>query len=632
VKSIKIENEANPGTYFETDVFHQQITNFTEDELNAFKESIFFIEIGGGSETAPEQILSDGLLSVLDPGDNDATNDTNANFVNPVDLTLTNFSAHVEEANFEWWFAPEQITHINLPDGHSYISYSNKVVGYEFNNPSDNTPINVLGYEIMLSRVTSDASNPLSESKKIFIPFGDQDLGAINWSDHSDGAATIGSTTPAITDADLGQASDTDFSTIYYYTYVVYADAYHTHPKDITPDYIVSGTDGADLINVAYTGDTDGDLVDNGDGNPDAPGQGDGDFILAGSGDDVVQSALGNDTVYGEGGSDTISGGEGNDLIIGGAGSDVMTGGDGDDTFVFDNDGADVITDFGTGNTGPIIDGVHTNNDYVDLSAYYTDQDELHADFSDDGILNQSTGDFADNTAMAAGASLEIQGIDASDLRFETTNVPCFTAGTLIKAIDGQKSVGDLRQGDLVWTKDAGLQPISWISHKTFKCEALRHNENVQPIRIAAGAMGAGLPKRDLIVSQQHRLLVNSKIVERMTSETEVLVSAKHLLRIRGIDLLKHMDEVTYIHFMFDRHHIVEAEGLLTESLYTGPEALKSLSPEAREEIFAIFPGLMEANYAAPKPARMLLSGRKARKLAQRQIQNKKPLQQQVIH
>ena len=161
--SIKLENGTNPGTYFETDVFHQQIKNFTEDELNAFKQSIFFMEIGGGSGTTPERILSDGVLSVRDTGDSDVSNDTAENFLNPFDFTQTNFSSHVEEANLEWWFTTEQITLFNLPDGHSYVSIANNVVGYEFNNPSDSMPINILGYAITLSRSTSDANNPSGE-------------------------------------------------------------------------------------------------------------------------------------------------------------------------------------------------------------------------------------------------------------------------------------------------------------------------------------------------------------------------------------------------------------------------------------------------------------------------------------
>ena len=173
--SITLENGTNPGTYFETDVFHQQIKNFTEDELNAFKQSIFFMEIGGGTGTTPERILSDGVLSVRDTGDSDVSNDTAENFLNPFDFTQTNFSSHVEDANLEWWFTTEQITLFNLPDGHSYVSIANNVVGYEFNNPSDSTPINILGYAITLSRSTSDANNPSGEIKKTLLFFQKDD-------------------------------------------------------------------------------------------------------------------------------------------------------------------------------------------------------------------------------------------------------------------------------------------------------------------------------------------------------------------------------------------------------------------------------------------------------------------------
>lgn len=608
--SIWLENAANPGTYFETSSFHQQLNDFSETDLYGFKESIFFIEIGNATGAGSDYILSDGLLSVIDPADSDPSNDTQANFINPFDFTQTNFSPHVKEANLEWWFTQDQITQFKLSDGHSYFSTGNYVVGHVFNNPNDSTPINVLGYEITLTRITQDENQPQGGEKTIFIPFGDQDLSGVNWSDNPDGPANLVYSTSPLTDADLGQPENTDFSAVYGYTYLVYADAFHQHPTTIFSDYIVSGTDQDDMIDTSYLGDLNGDLIDNDDGNPMSPAEGN---------DDLINAGLGNDTILG---------GLGNDTLIGNAGSDILTGGSGNDIFVFDNNGHDVITDFGSGNTGQNTDGDRSNNDYVDLSDYYSNQKELHADFLDDGVLNQSTGDFSDNVVMADDASLEIQGITVSDLTFETTNVPCFTAVTLIKSINGPKPIEALQQGELIWTKDAGYQPILWKSHRTFDKDQLAANANIRPVRIAAGALGNGLPKRDLIVSQQHRLILNSKIVERMTNETEVLISAKHLVRIRGINILKHQQYVTYIHIMFDRHHIIEAEGALTESLYTGTEALNALTLEARQEIFTIFPELMNANYASARPARTLLSGRQARKLAQRQIQNKKPLLQ----
>ncbi|MFD1797797.1 Hint domain-containing protein, partial [Paracoccus aurantiacus] len=83
--------------------------------------------------------------------------------------------------------------------------------------------------------------------------------------------------------------------------------------------------------------------------------------------------------------------------------------------------------------------------------------------------------------------------------------------------------------------------------------------------------------------------------------------------------------EVSYVHFLFDDHQIVRANGAASESLYTGAEALKSVGPAAVEEIFAIFPELQTREHA-PLPARQLASGRMARKLVVRHAENKKAL------
>ena len=52
---------------------------------------------------------------------------------------------------------------------------------------------------------------------------------------------------------------------------------------------------------------------------------------------------------------------------------------------------------------------------------------------------------------------------------------------------------------------------------------------------------------------------------------------------------------VTYCHFLLDRHEIVFAEGCATESLLPGPQTLKNVDPDARDEIVAIFPDLAKS-------------------------------------
>jgi hypothetical protein len=219
----------------------------------------------------------------------------------------------------------------------------------------------------------------------------------------------------------------------------------------------ILGVDGVTYtgaqVNAAYsiTDDLDPNTTNNND------------LLSGGAGNDVIYGQDDSDTLLGGDGNDTLDGGIDDDVLTGGAGSDVLTGGQGNDVFTFDNDGNDTITDFGAGITGDETDGTEqTDNDFVDMSAYYDRLDELKADYADDGVLNQSNTttlsgkavDYSDNTAMTG--SLTLQGTTDASLTWDTTNVICFTRGTMIKTIEGDKAVETLEQGDLVWTQDRG--------------------------------------------------------------------------------------------------------------------------------------------------------------------------------
>jgi len=125
---------------------------------------------------------------------------------------------------------------------------------------------------------------------------------------------------------------------------------------------------------------------------------------------------------------------------------------------------------------------------------------------------------------------------------------------------------------------------------------------------------------------------VNSKLARRLHGEVEVLVAAKHLLQVKGIDVVQDADSVTYVNFLFDRDQIVESEGAETESLFTGPEALKTVDSAAQVEILRLFPELASINYdCLSEPVRPILSGRQGRKLANRYANNKKHLAQECF-
>lgn len=206
-----------------------------------------------------------------------------------------------------------------------------------------------------------------------------------------------------------------------------------------------------------------------------------------------------------------------------------------------------------------------------------------------------------------------------------SSNVVCFARGTLIQTPEGAVAVEMLAAGDQVITRDNGAQTLRWIGSRKLGPLDLHANEKLTPIRIRSNALGENVPSSDLLVSPQHRVLVRSRIAQRMFGADEVLVAAKQLGGIEGIEVAHDLQEVEYFHMLFDRHEIVISNGAETESLYTGPEALKSVGPAARAEIFDLFPELQERDYT-PSSARLLANGRLGRKLAQRHAQNNKML------
>lgn len=177
-----------------------------------------------------------------------------------------------------------------------------------------------------------------------------------------------------------------------------------------------------------------------------------------------------------------------------------------------------------------------------------------------------------------------------SPLREEPA-IPCFTAGTMIATPRGEVKVEDLKAGDRVLTRDNGIQTITWAGAKRIDPKTMKRNPALRPILIKAGALGNGLPDRDLRLSPTHRVLVVSELAQLYFGETEVLVAAKHLLTMNDVSIAKAPYE-TYYHFMCARHELVLSDGAWTESFQPGDYSLKGLDDDQRSELFMLFPEL----------------------------------------
>ncbi|MDB6179730.1 Hint domain-containing protein, partial [Paracoccus sp. Z330] len=214
--------------------------------------------------------------------------------------------------------------------------------------------------------------------------------------------------------------------------------------------------------------------------------------------------------------------------------------------------------------------------------------------------------------------------IDPDNQLIMDAAIVCFARGTLILTPTGERKIEDLKVGDLVETLDHGAQPIRWISSRSIGKSTLIRRESLRPVCITAGALGKGYPRRDLIVSPQHRIALSSPIIRRMFDQNEVLVPAKHLVGHAGITV-QETHEVEYFHFMLDRHEMVWANGALTETMLAGPMALRALGPRQCDEIKLIFPEL-DMPGTIPSPARRVTRQRETRKLLKRHVKNRKQL------
>ena len=381
----------------------------------------------------------------------------------------------------------------------------------------------------------------------------------------------------------------------------------------------IDGGDGDDFIDASGTTEEldatdptpndDRDLIDGGDGNDTIFTGDDADTILGGAGDDVIDAGIDDDSIIGGTGDDSILGGEGNDtaigalgddtliggagddlldgvvgddLMSGGAGADTMLGGQGQDTFT-DITGGDVV-DGGSGPDGLRADGTPNDFDTLDLTGA--------AEANNPGGSLNITYTSADREDGFVDF-LDVDGNITSTMVFEEIEnvVPCFTPGTAIATPRGERLVEDLKVGDKIITRDNGIQEICWMGKKILSGHELARAPNLRPILIQKGALGNNLPEHDILVSPQHRILINNERTSLYFEETEVLVAAKHLTGLKGVDEVGTLG-VSYVHFMFENHEVVLSNGAWTESFQPGQSVIDGLGAEQRDEIFQLFPEL----------------------------------------
>jgi hypothetical protein len=217
-------------------------------------------------------------------------------------------------------------------------------------------------------------------------------------------------------------------------------------------------------------------------------------------------------------------------------------------------------------------------------------------------------------------------GIDS-----ETSGVVCFAADTELLTPDGPRRVSDLKAGDRLITRTGQIRRIVATNVRHVSPIELFRDTRLLPVCIAAGALGGGLPERDLYVSRQHRILVSSRIARRICGHDEVLIPAFRLVGIPGIDIARTITPISYHHVLLEGHDIVLANGAPAETLFLGPVSTAALAEDGDGEDCevasdAIVPGVRQDASAPMRPARPFATARQARQIVAAHIRHGRPL------
>lgn len=196
-------------------------------------------------------------------------------------------------------------------------------------------------------------------------------------------------------------------------------------------------------------------------------------------------------------------------------------------------------------------------------------------------------GDIADIYLLPLSPLIEktnysLVGIDRDGAQQKFAQVACvsFTRGTHITMASGaQVPIEELQVGDRVLTRDEGPQQVRWIGQTT-----VRATGEFAPIVVSAGTLNNS---NDLIISPDHRLFVYQRTDQIGAGQSELLVKARHLVNGESV-FVQSGGFVDYFQILFDRHHIIYAEGIAAESMLVDPRTRPALPPELLEKLSAM--------------------------------------------
>ncbi|MEM9343747.1 MAG: Hint domain-containing protein [Pseudomonadota bacterium] len=131
----------------------------------------------------------------------------------------------------------------------------------------------------------------------------------------------------------------------------------------------------------------------------------------------------------------------------------------------------------------------------------------------------------------------------------------------------GPRRAENVRPGDLLVTRDNGLQPVRMVWTRTLSEADLAADPSLAPIRLKPRAIGPMMPQRDLLLAAAHRILVPGYRLVDVPDTEPRLIAARDIAEVSDEAYLdKAARDITFYNIVFDAHQVFCVNGLPVES------------------------------------------------------------------
>lgn len=219
-------------------------------------------------------------------------------------------------------------------------------------------------------------------------------------------------------------------------------------------------------------------------------------------------------------------------------------------------------------NYNPVDDTIELQNQTAIIDRYsisYNSNGSVTVKlYSGNEAVGSYTANLADGVTLPVGDFYVDEGENPLKITYDGQNTyigVCFLAGSMIRTPDGDCAVENIQIGDEVVTFDwksntDRVSPVVWVgkAHVSVRPD-LPDDEAGYPVRILKNAVADGVPYKDMLITAEHCLFFENRFVP-----VRMLVNGVSIFYDKSIM------SYDYYHVETERHSVITADGMLTES------------------------------------------------------------------